>query len=578
MTHALTTHSLWRATRAGLERLSFATRLALLVGAHGVLALWLWRQPQHGWASLALSIPITSLALGALPPTHHRLLRVLRGLVIAALYDTNLTFATYYGRFVSVSELRLLANNSLVELGASLALYFNWSAVLAAVALALLWDALIEFHPSPDTHQSESLFIGPRAAKKRGLAAALWLVSLLTLKLEFQPLALMDPMADYVATIAAYQLDRVLHRSPAPIVRAQAALPDAPPPPFDIIYIIGESFRADRFPPQPSARPVTPFLSHVALPHVYFSNVSSHGDCTGRSVPYLMVEPKAPLHRNLYRQPTLFQYAKAAGFETSFIYSNENDWNEFVTGAIDHLHRNRELNHATGDWLFNDDRAMLPTITAQLHEPKPQFIVIESYTSHWPYADRYRSCANCRVYRPDNQGEPMPFAERYRQPITNSYDNAILYFDHFFESVVHEIKKPTLVIFTSDHGESIGDQGRWGHCSQGPEQMKVPLMFIASTPEVATLARFGDLAAKQTLPLSHAQLFKTVLQFLGYTQTPIGLDYPPSVFEVPNDGVADRTVLVSEIGLGQDPVSIAHLNAHSEITQIVTEQPHETHP
>jgi len=558
--------------RRVFNRLNLWSSLALLTLAHTALAALWWRRHDALLLGAALSIPLTLLALYAQQPLPRRVHRGLRFVFFWFAYDINLTFASFYGRFVSTSELHLMANNSIGELLASLALYFSWGALLCAAAMACVWDQLAE-HAA--LHRPASAWRPTLRALRPAIALLVWLVASVLLKTQFRAVPLADPVADYASTLIIQQVEQAVHRAAPKIERQSARIPTNPPPPFDILYVVGESFRADRFPPSHYARPVTPFLSHLTQPHLAFSNVTSHGDCTGRSVPYLMVEPQPPFHINLFRSPTLFQYAHEAGFETSFIYSNENDWREFVEGSIDHLHRNRELKEGSGDWLFNDDRAMLPVIAQHTHAPKPQFIVIESYTSHWPYADRYRRCKSCRLYRPDNQGEPMPFAERYRLPITNSYDNAITYFDQFFQSIVQQLTKPTLIVFTSDHGESIGDQGRWGHCSQGPEQMRVPLLIIATDPAVAKAARLSELAAKQNLAIGHAQLFKTLLTWMGYAHRSLDLAYPPSLFDVTEPGVADRTVLVSEIGFGLDPVSIAHLTPHADIRTIDTAIPND---
>jgi glucan phosphoethanolaminetransferase (alkaline phosphatase superfamily) len=284
-------------------------------------------------------------------------------------------------------------------------------------------------------------------------------------------------------------------------------------------------------------------------------------------MPYLMVAPERPLHLDLYRNPSLFSYARQAGYHTSFVYANENDWDEFVDGEIDVVRRSKELAPGSGRWTFDTDAAMLPSIADLANRPGRQFLVVETYTSHWPYGDRYRSCPQCRVFRPDIPHGPAPFSEAFRPKIVNSYDNAILYFDRFAASLIGGLKKPTLVVVTSDHGESLGEGGMWGHCSGAVEQMLVPLIIIATDARVAKAAGFEQLARVVDAPVSHANIFPTLLGYFGYDVRDLELPYATSLDALDPRGEADRAVLTSEIGTGVEPVSFAHLDGARVITR-----------
>jgi glucan phosphoethanolaminetransferase (alkaline phosphatase superfamily) len=342
---------------------------------------------------------------------------------------------------------------------------------------------------------------------------------------------------------------------------------------FDVLYLIGESIRADRLRPHAYARNVAPHLHSLTLPHVTFNNVSSHGDCTGRSVPMLMVAPEPPLHVDLYRRPTLFAYARKAGFHTAFVNSNENDWHEFVDANIELLYRNIDAAGGEDHWTFRTDDDMLPIISRIANAPGRQFLVIETYTSHWPYGDRYEGCPACRVYRPDLVRKPVPFAEAYRTQITNSYDNAIVYFDQFVAKTLALLRKPTLVVLTSDHGESLGEEHRWGHCSAGIEQMLVPFMLIATDEDVARAAGFAVLAGKSEVPISHSNIFPTLLGIFGYDVGALGFRYARDLASLPAAGETDRQVLVSEIGSGLEPVSFGFVNASRAVARWASMEP-----
>lgn len=538
-----------------LHDLGHSLRRALLAAAALLLLEGLIAHTQFGMPITPILradlISAPALVLFVLAIIYARLLfsRLLLAAILFAANYAQYTFASFYGRFLQPSEILLTLKNSLRELTESTLLYFNAAALLAALATLLVYTGVALWLTDRPRRQWLSLIFVP--------AATLWSLAVGSM-LPMDPAG--PPDVAFISITARSAREHLLHTTSGAIPRQLAPPPTHTPVTFNILYLVGESLRADRFPPGQYGRTVTPYLHSLTLPHVTFDNVTSHGDCTGRSVPYLMVAPGQPLHLDLYKRPTLFAYAKKAGFHTSFVYANENDWAEFIDGNIDTLHRNAEVTSGTDEWTYNSDEKMIDTIAALDNAEGPQFMVVETYTSHWPYGDRYQTCATCRVYRPDNIGRPVPFSSQFRTQIINSYDNATLYFDRFMDHLIGALHKPTLIIFTSDHGESLGERGMWGHCSGAPEQFLVPLMFIATDQQVADSAGFDRLSGRANWAVSHGNLFPSILGYLGYDPRTLRNAYEPSLFELPTAVSSDRAVLISEIGSGAEPVWFAHLD------------------
>ena len=104
------------------------------------------------------------------------------------------------------------------------------------------------------------------------------------------------------------------------------------------------------------------------------------------------------------------------------------------------------------------------------------------------------------------------------QELVNAYDNSILYADFILDEVMDSVKgRPALVLYTSDHGQSLGENGLFlhGHPNAAIER-HVPLVVWA-TPEFRQ--RFpGELArmkAKQATPTSHDAIFHTLPHCIG---------------------------------------------------------------
>ena len=523
----------------GHARVLLLPLVVLLATDAVVQSLWLGQSPGQALQGLAVALPallllsIVALSIGA------AWVRIALAVLVLCINYAQYAFWAFYGRFLGAGELHLAAANSSHELVESIVLYFSGPALLAALATTAAY-AFVIFRRAP-------FAASRRRAAIAVLALAAWCILVDT---AMPSQRLYSPVPAFATTNVRWIVEHLRAEQAVHPGRRAAPPPSGAAADFDVIYLIGESIRADRLKPNAYARDVAPLLHSLKLPHVTFNNVTSAGDCTGRSVPMLMVQPAQPLNVDLYRRPTLFGYAKQAGYRTAFVNSNENEWREFVDDNIDTLYRNVDPAGGEDHWAFRTDAAMLPVIDHIANSPGRHFIVIETYTSHWPYGDRYESCPECRVYRPDLVGKAVPFAPIYRAKITNSYDNAIVYFDRFVSQTLALLRKPTLIVLTSDHGESLGEENRWGHCSAGIEQMLVPLTLIATDENVALAAGFSELMQKADVPLSHANILPTLLKLFGYDVAKLEFPYAADIGSMTGAGRSERPVLVSEYGAG----------------------------
>jgi len=112
------------------------------------------------------------------------------------------------------------------------------------------------------------------------------------------------------------------------------------------------------------------------------------------------------------------------------------------------------------------------------------------------------------------------FAKCTPQEIANAYDNTILFTDHILSQTIDLLAAQTrvipAVIYASDHGESLGEDGLYLHAApwfMAPEvQTKVPMVLWLSDAYKATFQLDAAcLAAKAALPTSHDMLFHSVL-------------------------------------------------------------------
>ena len=109
--------------------------------------------------------------------------------------------------------------------------------------------------------------------------------------------------------------------------------------------------------------------------------------------------------------------------------------------------------------------------------------MINLRTAHLPYEENY-----------DQHNEPLPSwpvdptlprEERQR----NAYDNAIGYLDDVLAEVIarfDQLQGERYLLITGDHGQLLGEGGRWGHNDLLPQVAEVPVMVLArEAPEAA---------------------------------------------------------------------------------------------
>lgn len=130
------------------------------------------------------------------------------------------------------------------------------------------------------------------------------------------------------------------------------------------------------------------------------------------------------------------------------------------------------------------DNILLPEIDKALKEStnKDIIIVVHTMGSHGPtYYERYTDKE--KIFTPTCDTNEI--ARCSNEELVNTYDNGIVYLDQFLDQIIsmlesHEKWESTL-LYVSDHGESLGENGLYLHgapYSIAPEyQTKVPMIM-----------------------------------------------------------------------------------------------------
>jgi glucan phosphoethanolaminetransferase (alkaline phosphatase superfamily) len=310
----------------------------------------------------------------------------------------------------------------------------------------------------------------------------------------------------------------------APVIRAAQVR--------HIVMLIDESVRGDYIDWTPG-NPYTPELARLKSNFVNFGPAVSGGNCSHYSNAILRFgASRTALGRPVLTSPTIWQYAKKAGFRTVYIDAqaafnrNPGKLQNFMTAE-----ETRDIDgfNALDEKIASpdlDDR-LLDIVLKELKSDKPVFIYANKNGAHFPYDNGYPLSA--RQFRPT-----MSEAHKDEtQSRVNSFRNVVKWsVDRFFKRLFDEgVLKDTVIIYTSDHGQNFNPE-RLTHCTvedPDPREGLVPLFVTTDNKELKS--RFADAAKASMGHASHFSIVPTVLELLGYGHEDIEKIYGESLLE-----------------------------------------------
>jgi lipid A ethanolaminephosphotransferase len=302
---------------------------------------------------------------------------------------------------------------------------------------------------------------------------------------------------------------------------AQAQAPGRKP--LRVVLVVGETARAANWGLNGYSRQTTPQLA--AMPDVVaFTKVSSCGTNTEVSVPCMF----SPWGRRQYDEArirgsqSLLHVLQRAGVQV-FWRDNQSGCKGVCEGLP-----NETVSAATAPRLCQGehclDEALLQGLDgiAQGLPAGDQLLVLHQLGNHGPAYDRRYPDA-FRRFTPVCQTSDLRLCSR--EQIVNAYDNALLYTDHVLAQAIAWLRQDstahdTALIYVSDHGESLGDNGLYLHgvpqAIAPAVQTQVPMVVWLSQGLVKQQGiDLACLRQRSTQAASHDNLFHSLLGLMG---------------------------------------------------------------
>lgn len=244
---------------------------------------------------------------------------------------------------------------------------------------------------------------------------------------------------------------------------------------LNIVLVLGESVRADHLQINGYYRKNMPLLSNKAN-LVSFNNIYTPHTYTASSLPR-MISNASVDDTKINAVTSVFDVFKTCGYYTVWIGNQEleSSYESIVRTnkkvvLIDSLRSVFSFNKAL------DEETLKPFKTLYSNNLKQGLYTIHMMGSHWWYESRYTQ--KFRKYTPVIDSKHVPSLSKNQ--IINSYDNTIIYLDNFLNEVIsiqESLNNNSIMIYISDHGEALGEEGKWLH-AQNVESIKNPAMLV----------------------------------------------------------------------------------------------------
>ena len=276
----------------------------------------------------------------------------------------------------------------------------------------------------------------------------------------------------------------------------------------DLIFVLalGESTRADRFGLMGYPRNTTPNLERIPGIHV-FSRMYSYGGATEFS--FRSILTGLTRRAENVSRTSFVSILRKHGFWCGYYAENADDMTRSRVGdmtAGKYLHE-REI-------LRGPIRSVADQVKERINEHAGErcFVFVQNGTGHYPYV-----CdSEFRIYTPSAVADGKD--DKDYTGLKNDYDNCIRAVDVFLSEIIASLRdKNAVVLYSSDHGELLGEGGKWHHGdADNPYLRHVPAFiwfsdtYKAKHPEMVR----SYVEVKDKL-LVHGQFFASILKLCG---------------------------------------------------------------
>lgn len=282
-----------------------------------------------------------------------------------------------------------------------------------------------------------------------------------------------------------------------------------------ILLVIGETARAQSFSLNGYQRDTNPLLQREDI--INFSNVASCGTATAESLPcmFSLQQRSHYSRREAKNSENLLDVLNRTG--VNVIWRDNDSGSKGVADRVIY----EDLSHQAVPQICTEDNCfdevLLQGLEAEIASMSGDgLVVLHTKGSHGPSYYK-RTPAEFKKFLPECAQDNVQDCSQ--QDVANAYDNTIVYTDYVLDKLIKLLKKQdfaTAILYVSDHGESLGENGIYLHglpyALAPKEQTQVPMFFWASEKFYKMNHIDRDaLESMSSSHLSHDNLFDSIL-------------------------------------------------------------------
>lgn len=240
-----------------------------------------------------------------------------------------------------------------------------------------------------------------------------------------------------------------------------------------VVLVLGEALRADHIGINGYYRSTTPRLEKEGI--VSFKNIYSEWTHTNQSVPYILTRADSINKELAYTEQSFISIFKQCGFKTYWLGNQEpgKTYINFIYDCDTNI-INKPL-HTVYSYNKKLDEELIPYFDKLNSTEEPlKLFILHTIGSHWYYSSHYPK--EFEIFTPVLKGKTISNSDQYK--IINAYDNTVLYTDFVISELINRLKdQNSILIYLSDHGEVLGEDGKWLH-AQNTDWERNPACFL----------------------------------------------------------------------------------------------------
>ena len=280
-----------------------------------------------------------------------------------------------------------------------------------------------------------------------------------------------------------------------------------------VVLVIGESARAQNFSLYGYPRLTNPLLAKAGV--VVLPEATACSTYTTASLECMLSHLGSDTSLMTLYEP-LPSYLHRQGVNVIW---RSNNWGEPLIKTNLYQHAD-EIRNTCQDESCNYDELVLHNLDQYLHSSTQDktFVVLHQHGSHGPsYFKNYPS--QFAAFKPVCNSVDLQNCTN--EALVNAYDNTILYTDYLLYRVIELLKTfqlPAVMLYVSDHGESLGEYGLYLHgapYSIAPDvQKKIPFI-VWTSDEFKKQRGLDNHALAKGANYSQDNVFHSVMGALG---------------------------------------------------------------